>query len=187
MERIIKRIYKNKLIIMNTKTITTFLCLMLLISSCKKDKKQKNDSKIVQEKFEKFTLKAKLITDKKDRFQIVFKNIDNETQLYKIDVKEVDTVQTIEATYKFKYDFEYPTLVYLGLGYTKEKEVDILSVEIEYDGKKHIFNPKDYRANFIMNKFVDTTNVKGKFITKKIGKEHVPIISIKRKAIDFIK
>ncbi|WP_055436222.1 hypothetical protein [Lacinutrix algicola] len=168
------------------KNISIILVAFLLLGCNNKKKDDKGSESVAKINYD-FTVLAKLKTDKEDRFQFVLKDIDNETTIEKTVVKVSEDFQDVVGKVKAKYDFEYPTTLYLGLGYLQPKTIILESLEISYKGKSHIFTPNDFEEYFTINKFVEFGDNYGELITKTIDGQHVPILGLNRKGIDLIK
>ncbi|MBB3123178.1 hypothetical protein FHS04_000675 [Mesoflavibacter sabulilitoris] len=159
--------------------------LVLIVFNCK-DKKEE-PKKVKQEVNYDFIVTASIKTDQADTFQFVLKDIDNETTIDKTVIQVSENFKEVQGKVKARYDFEYPTVLYLGLGYVKPKKVIIEHFKISYKGKEHVFTPKDFKEYFTVNRFVEFGEQEGELITKKIDNQHVPILGLSRKGIDLIK
>lgn len=165
----------------------SILLLIFVLVGCNNKKKEDSPTEPVVEINHDFTVVAKLKTDQDDRFQFVLKDIDDETTIDKTSLKASEDFQEIRGKVKAKYDFEFPTTLYLGLGYVKPKTVIFQSLEISYKGKSHIFTANNFEEYFTINKFVEFGENEGELITKAIDGQHVPILGLNRKGIDLIK
>lgn len=165
----------------------SIILLAIILLGCKDENKKDNSKEAAPKVDYNFVVEATLKTDQADTFQFVMKDIDLETTIDKTVLKVQENFQDITGTVKAKYYFEYPTLLYLGLGYIKPKKVIIQSFKISYKGKEHIFTPRDFEEYFTINKYVEYGEKEGELITKMIDGKHVPIIGLSRKGIDLIK
>jgi hypothetical protein len=158
--------------------ILTIVCVFILVSCDGSRSKSNSDDNF-------FRITIQLKTSNEDRFRIVLKNVDNDVHNNETTVLVDNECQVIKGGQMIDYDYEFPSSVYLTLGYREVKLVEIESIEISFNDRSRYFNSKDINESFFkLNKYAKFGSVPGQIRTENVDGKHRPILFFKREVIN---
>lgn len=181
-------------------TLRYLFLLLFIFSSCKSDKKSNNSNstidseQIIKKQSELLdSLGLKVVLDLKSNqeglFQIKFRSPDTSLKPFieynTIKEEQINQQAVLEGSYNIeKYD--YPSSIQLILGHEKPKEIVVNSIKMMTDQVIIKIDKSNLLDYFSPNKYLEFDSISGILTTKKIDKSHLPILTLKKIAIDSL-